>query len=201
MGKNAMKAQITAEIVGASITLPPFQMGVTNKTPEFLKKNPHGKVPVLELDDGRCIFESNAIARYVARLSDKGLFGTTTWNLGQVEMWIDLSTNEIDAPLASWVLPIKGIWPKDSAKEKLAIEAVKKGLGALETHLQTRTYLVGDSITLADVICVCNLYQGFTTPGVFTADFRKAFPNVTRFFTTCVNQPAFKKVMGEVKLV
>jgi len=38
-------------------------MFVTTKTPEFLKMNPIGKVPVLETPDGP-IFESNAIARY-----------------------------------------------------------------------------------------------------------------------------------------
>ncbi|XRB00537.1 elongation factor 1-gamma [Pycnococcus provasolii] len=202
-GKNAAKSLVAAQLVGVKIELPPFQMGVTNKTPEFLaKKNPHGKVPVLELDDGRCIFESNAIARYVARLGGDSakLFGTSTWDLGQVEMWIDVSTNEIDAPLNSWVLPIIGVWPKDAAKEKAAQEAVRKGLAVLEKHLMTHTYLVGDTVTLADIVCVCNLFPGFTVPGVFDANFRKGFPNTTRYFTTVVNQPAFKKVLGEAKL-
>ena len=44
----------------------PFVMGVDNKTPEFLAKNPFGKVPVLETPEGACIFESNAIARFLA---------------------------------------------------------------------------------------------------------------------------------------
>ncbi len=42
--KNAFKALIAAEYVGAKIELPAFQMGVTNKSPEFLKLNPFGKV-------------------------------------------------------------------------------------------------------------------------------------------------------------
>ena len=144
----------------------------------------------------------NAIARYVARLGGDSakLFGTSTWDLGQVEMWIDVSTNEIDAPLNSWVLPIIGVWPKDAAKEKAAQEAVRKGLAVLEKHLMTHTYLVGDTVTLADIVCVCNLFPGFTVPGVFDANFRKGFPNTTRYFTTVVNQPAFKKVLGEAKL-
>lgn len=37
-------------------------------------------------------------------------------------------------------------------------------------------------------------------PQLFDEEFRKAFPNVTRYFMTVVNQPEFKKVMGEVSL-
>lgn len=74
---NAVKAMVAAEFVGVTIDVPPFAFGVDNKTPEFLKMNPNGKVPVLETPEG-CIFESNAIARYIARLRpDVGLYGRT----------------------------------------------------------------------------------------------------------------------------
>ncbi|MFS7912171.1 putative glutathione S-transferase, Thioredoxin-like superfamily [Helianthus anomalus] len=43
-----------------------FQMGASNKTPEFLKMNPIGKIPVLETSEGP-LFESYAIARYGKR--------------------------------------------------------------------------------------------------------------------------------------
>ena len=48
-------------------------------------------------------------------------------------------------------------------KEDAAKAAVKAALGVLEGHLQTRTYLVGDAITLADIITFCNLLWGFTS--------------------------------------
>ena len=48
--KNAFKALIAAQYVGVDIEVPSdFQMGVTNKTPEFLKLNPNGKVGVIAL--------------------------------------------------------------------------------------------------------------------------------------------------------
>ncbi|WP_285164290.1 glutathione S-transferase N-terminal domain-containing protein, partial [Mycobacterium tuberculosis] len=60
--KNAWKALIAAEYSGVKVEVTKdFQMGVSNKTPEFLKMNPLGKVPVLETPDG-AVFESNAIA-------------------------------------------------------------------------------------------------------------------------------------------
>ena len=47
-------------------------------------------------------------------------------------------------------------------KEEAAIEAVKKGMGMLEKHLHSRTFLVGNSVTLADIVGACNLYWGYT---------------------------------------
>lgn len=42
--KNAYKAQIAAKYVGVKLEQPSMEMGKTNKTPEFLKLNPFGKV-------------------------------------------------------------------------------------------------------------------------------------------------------------
>ena len=96
--KNAFKALIAAEYTGVEVKWADnFEMGVSNKTPEFLKMNPIGKVcfliwssflrrwecfiqfiytvlmllkvPVLETPDGP-VFESNAIARYGEGASD-----------------------------------------------------------------------------------------------------------------------------------
>ena len=58
---------IAAKYSGAQITVAKdFVFGETNKTPEFLKKFPLGKVPAFEGSDGVLLTESNAIAYYVA---------------------------------------------------------------------------------------------------------------------------------------
>ncbi|PON83971.1 S-crystallin [Trema orientale] len=62
--KNAFKSLIVAEHAGVKIEVAAnFELGVTNKTPEFLKMNPIGKIPVLETPDGPT-FEIIAISRY-----------------------------------------------------------------------------------------------------------------------------------------
>ena len=59
-----------------------------NITPEFLAKNPGGRVPVLELDDGTFIGESVAICRYLEALQgEPDLFGEGALQSAQVEMW------------------------------------------------------------------------------------------------------------------
>lgn len=81
--------------------------------------------------------------------------------------------------------------------EEFAIASLKRGLEALSIHLAKNTYLVGHSMTLADIILGCNLYNGFTR--ILTKSFTLEFPYVERYFWTIVNQPNFHKILGEVK--
>lgn len=81
--------------------------------------------------------------------------------------------------------------------EEAAISALKRALDALNTHLASNTYLVGHSVTLADIIMTCNLYRGFTL--LMTKGVTAEFPHVERYFWTLVHQPNFKKILGEVK--
>lgn len=196
--KNAYKTLIAAEYTGVKVALAPnFEMGVSNKTPEFLKMNPIGKVPVLETPDGP-IFESNAIARYVTRLkADNPLYGSSSIDYAHIEQWIDFGSLEIDANIVNWFRPRMGRTVYLPPAEEAAIAALKRALGALNTHLASCTYLVGDSVTLADIIMTCNLFMGFTK--LMTKSFTSEFPHVERYFWTMVNQPNFKKVLGEVK--
>ncbi|KAM1017705.1 hypothetical protein ACFX2A_048236 [Malus domestica] len=77
------------------------------------------------------------------------------------------------------------------------LTALKRALGALNTHIASNTYLVGHSVTLADIVVVCNLYVGFAN--VMTKSFTSEFPHVEKYCWTLVNQPNFKKVLGDVE--
>ncbi|KAF1882501.1 hypothetical protein Lal_00039149 [Lupinus albus] len=196
--KNTYKALIAAEYNGVQVQLAPnFEMGVSNKTPQFLKLNPLGKVPVLETPDGP-VFESNAIARYVARLKgDNSLLGSSLIEQAQVDQWIDFSSLEIDSNILKLLLPRVGFAPYLAPVEEAANAALKRALGALNTHLASNTYLVGHTVTLADIITTLNLYLGFTK--VLVKSVTSEFPHVERYFWTLVNQPNFRKVLGQVK--
>jgi len=197
-GERAWKALIAANYTGVTINVPPFEMGVDNKTPEFLKKNPLGKIPVLETPEG-CIFESNAIARYVARLNESSLLlGKNAFETALVNQWIDFAIGEIELPARAWIYPILGLIENNPDVTSKAKADVRKALGVLNTHLLSKTFLVGERITLADIIVTCTLYRLYTM--VLDTGFRKAFANTNRWFTTCVNQPEFQSVMGEVSL-
>ncbi|GAB1146671.1 MAG: hypothetical protein SwBeaBPW_09600 [Shewanella algae] len=57
-------------------------------TLSFLQKNPNGKIPLLELDDGRCLSESNAILNYLAHGTEL-LTASTTAILNRLNMLIE----------------------------------------------------------------------------------------------------------------
>ncbi|XP_050942758.1 elongation factor 1-gamma-like [Cucumis melo] len=195
--KNVYKVLIAAEYNGVKVDLAPdFTMGVSNKSPEFLKMNPIGKVPLLQTPDG-AIFESNAITRYVACLKDSGLYGSSPIDYGHIEQWIDFSSLEIDSHISTILAPRYGYGVYYAPAEEAANAALKRSLGALNSYLASNTFLVGHSVTLADIVLTCNLYYGFTY--ILPKSFTSAFPHVERYFWTLVNQPNFKKIIGEVK--
>eukprot|EP00061_Rhincodon_typus_P007510 g29273.t1 len=78
-----------------------------------------------------------------------------------------------------------------------AKEEVKKVLGILNEYLKTRTFLVGERVTLADITVVCSLLWLYKQ--VLEPSFRQPYTNMNRWFITCINQPQFKAVLGEVK--
>ena len=84
---RAFKALVAAEYNKVDIKIPEFTLGKDNTKADFLAKSPQGKVPVLEAPNGTPITESNAIARFIAKLRlDSELLGTTLLESAQVSI-------------------------------------------------------------------------------------------------------------------
>lgn len=115
-----------------------------------------------------------------------------------VQQFIALSDNELAPALAAWVYPVLGFYPLNEAATKKAKEDIVKFLTFLNKHLLTRTFLVTEYVTLADIFIVSSLLLFYKH--VFDPEFRAPFGNVNRWFLTCVNQPFFKEVIGELPL-
>ena len=195
---RGFKAVIAGKYNGIELETSPVEFGVTNKTKEYLKINPNGKVPTLETPEG-AIWESNAIARYVARLNDTGkLFGKNNYEASLVDQWIEWTRFDLELPAMAWLYPIFGITKYDAEATANAKNDLKKALAILNEHLRLRTYLVGERITLADIVVGLTLQTLFVK--VLDATFRKPYNNVVRWFLTLVNQPNFKSVVGEIVL-
>ena len=195
---RAFKILIAAEYNSVTIDIPDFKVSKDNKTADFLAKSPLGRVPVLVTPSGS-IFESNAIARYVARMRrDTELCGVSFFESALVDSWIDFSAHDIELPATLWFYPVLGYIPYNAAVTAKAKADLARALAILEKHLTDKTYLVGHKITLADIAVVSALVYPFKF--VADASYRAPFPNVIRWFNTCVNQPAFEAVVGTVVL-
>lgn len=83
----------------------------------------------------------------------------------------------------------------DQAEDAI-INILERALDTLNSYLATHTFLVGDSLTLADIIMTCNLIMSFKA--LFTKEFSSRYPHFERYFWTMINQPEVKKVVGEV---
>ncbi|CAH1791784.1 unnamed protein product, partial [Owenia fusiformis] len=194
---RAAKILIAAKYSGANVKVvsepPAFKLGETNKSDDFLKKFPLGKVPAFETNDGQPIFESNAIAYYVA---NDALRGNSTLDATLVQQWVNFADSEILPASCTWVFPCLGIMQYNKQNTERAKQDIGHALNALNSTLKTRTFLVGERISLADIACATSLVTLYKM--VLDPEFRKPYQNVNRWFLTCVNQPEFKAVLGDV---
>jgi len=193
----AWKIQIAGKYANVQIDTPAFEVGTDNKTPEFEKKSPLGKTPLLETPEGS-ISEPNAAARYVAKQSSRPLFGTSNFEAAQVDQWIEFSVTEIDLPASVWVFPILGYIKNDPVATQRAKGDIRKVLEILNHHLGDRTFLVGERLSLADIVVATSLHRLYQK--VLDDPFRKSFVNTNRWFTTIVNQPEYLAVAGPTTL-
>uniref|UniRef100_A0A8C2LWK1 Elongation factor 1-gamma n=1 Tax=Cricetulus griseus TaxID=10029 RepID=A0A8C2LWK1_CRIGR len=177
---GAFKALIAAQYSGAQVcvlsTPPHFYFGQTGCTPEFLRKFPSGKVPAFEGDEGFSVCESNAIAYYV---SNEDLCGSTPEAAAQAVQWVSFADSDVIPPGSTWVFPTAGITRHNKQATEIAKEAVRRILGPLDTHLKTRTFLVGERVTLAEITDVCTLLWLYKQ--VLEPSFPQAFPNTNRW--------------------
>jgi len=193
---RAQKIQIAAAYSGADVKVADnFEFGVTNAADQFLAKFPMGKVPAFEDSNGVCLSETNAIAHYVA---NETLRGTNPVDQALVMQYLEFADNEILPSACTWVYPTLGFKQYNKQDTEKAQTHLKKCLTLLNGFLETRTFLVGERITLADIALSCNMLMLYAQ--VMDPKFREPFGNVNRWFLTCVNQPQFKTVLGEFTL-
>jgi len=191
---RAYKAQIAAQYSGAQLTIAgenQFKMNDTNRSEGYLKKFPTGKVPAYENDAGVNLFESNAIAHF---LSNEQLRGKTAVEQAQVLQWIEYGEREINPASATLVYPCMGIMQFNKQNNERAKDELKHILQLLNDYLRTRTYLVGERITLADIAVACDLLLLFQW--IIEPSLREPYPNVTRWFSTLIHQKEFQAVLG-----
>ncbi|TXH05582.1 MAG: glutathione S-transferase family protein [Nevskiaceae bacterium] len=122
-----------------------------SRTPAFLAKNANGKVPLLELDDGRTLAESNAMLCYLAEGSP--LFPADRWQRAKILEWLFFEQYSHEPYIATVRFWVHFMHKQDEWRDKIA-EAMKKGyaaLGVMERRLQASAFLAGPDYSIADI--------------------------------------------------
>ena len=150
---------------------------------------------VLETPHGT-LTQSNSVLRYIANLAPASeLYGATGYEEALVDQWIEFAALELE------VLVVALISGDGACTSKLPVgmsEDMKRALGALDSVLARRTFLVGERLTIADIALITTCRPLFAH--LVGAAERKTLPNLVRWFLTCANQPAFVAELGAVEL-
>jgi glutathione S-transferase len=151
---NCYKVVLTAAHLGVPIKTVDIDVtsGFTRK-PDFLTKNPNGRVPTLEFEDGRILPESNAIIWYLAEGSN--LIPADRFARAQMLQWMFFEQYSHEPYIAVARFWMKFV-PKEKRREKehLIPDWHARGnaaLGVMEDHLAQNDWFVANRISLADI--------------------------------------------------
>ena len=121
------------------------------RTPEFLAKNPNGRVPLLELDDGRVLPESNAILCYLA--DGTPYLPEDRFERAQALQWLFFEQYSHE-PYVAVARYICGWLPEDHPRRAELPRLRERGhqaLAVMEQHLARREWFVGTRASVADI--------------------------------------------------
>ncbi len=187
MSGNCYKIRLAAKQLGVSIALKEYGLHTgETRTPEYLAKNPNGRVPLLEFDDGRMLPESGAILWYLSEGTN--LQPDDTWGRAQALQWMFFEQYSHEPYIA-----VARFWlafaPKEDFEKKkhLVPEWHVKGnaaLGVMETHLAAHDWFAGGRYSIADIA----LY-GYTHSAADGGFDLSAYANVTRWLARVRAEP------------
>ncbi len=149
---NGYKVRLLLQLLGI-----PFQrveldiLKRETRTPTFLALNPNGRIPAVLFDDGRVLWESNAILAYFAEGTP--FAGADRWERAQILQWMcfeQYSHEPNVATLRFW--HVARLLPQKSAAE---IDAKRNAgdaaLAVMEQQLAARSFFIGERFTIADI--------------------------------------------------
>lgn len=151
-------------------------MNGAHRLPEFLAMNPNGKVPVLELPDGRFLAESNAMLCYLAQGTP--YLPEDRFLNAKVMQWLffEQFSHEPYIAVARFICTFLAADHARRAELPGLIERGDKALAVMDQHLASNTFLVGEAMTIADI--ALHAYTHCAMDGGFELE---KFPNVTRW--------------------
>ncbi|KDE40211.1 Glutathione S-transferase [Nitrincola lacisaponensis] len=117
----------------------------------FLQKNPVGKIPLLELADGRYLSESNAILNFLAAGSE--LLPADSFDLAKVQQWqfFEQYSHEPYIAVARFIAKYLGLPEERRAEYQAKQSGGHKALAVMEKQLSVTPYLTGNTLTTADI--------------------------------------------------
>lgn len=170
MGPNPHVVRMFITEMGIDIeTIEIDLMGGENRQNSYLKKNPSGQLPALQLDDGSFLAEITVICEYLDEINGHtDLIGTNPQERAETKMWTRRIDLQILEPLTNGFRYAEGydlfkdrlhLIP-DAANDLKAI--AQERLTWLDKQLEGKEFICGDRFSLADIMFYCFLHFGST---------------------------------------
>lgn len=171
-------------------TLEPWGAGHrSTQDAQFLALNPNAMVPVI-VDDGFVLWESNSICRYLAsRQRRHDLLPAEPRERARVEQWMDWQATELNG---AWRYAFMGLVRhspdhQDAVQLAAGVESWSRHMRILENRLaETGAYVVGDCLTLADIVLGLSVQRWMATPME-----RPEMPAVQAYYRRLCERPGF----------
>ena len=185
---NSYKAALALELSGLDWepVFVDFFAGAA-RSPEFRAINVMGEVPAM-VDGDLTLTQSGAIQDYVVEKSGK-LGGNNATQTREILRWILWDNHKLSSP-AGMTRFLINFLPKDKQPEGVipfTQARLKAAYATLNAHLETRDWVVGDALTIADLSCCGYLY--YPEPFGFT---RTDWPHIDAWLTRIAATPGWK---------
>lgn len=122
-----------------------------SETPEFLAMNPNGKIPLLRLDDGETLSESNAILNYLAEGSE--FLPVDKLERARVLQWqfFEQYSHEPFVAVARFINKYLGLPSERRTEYEAKQSGGNRALAVMENQLEITPFLTGNDYTIADI--------------------------------------------------
>jgi glutathione S-transferase len=189
---NCYKVRLAAAELGIALTLKDYGLhDGSTRTPAFLKRNPNGRVPLLEFEDGRLLPESGAILFHLSE--GTSLQPQSSWDRAQMLQWMFFEQYSHEPYIAVARFWLKFAAPEAlEAKRHLIPEWHAKGGAALtvmETHLSTHDWFAGDAYSIADIALYAYTHTAADS-GFNLSD----LPQVSRWLSRVASRPGHIRI-------
>lgn len=157
------------------------------KSSEFLSKNPNGKIPLVELSDGRLLSESNAIVNFLA--TGSALLPTEPFALAKTQQWqfFEQYSHEPFVAVARFIAKYLGLPEHRRAEFESKQAGGYKALTVMETQLSQTPFLIGDAPSTADITLFA--YTHVAHEGGFDL---ATFPAIRHWLARIVALPGYR---------
>jgi glutathione S-transferase len=184
---NGYKVRLLLSLLGVPFTLVEKDiLAGETRTPEFLAINPNGRIPVLELDDGRRLAESNAILFYLA--DGTRFLPAERFARAETLQWMFFEQYSHEPYVAVARFWIHSLGKRAQWADRL-VEKHERGhqaLAVMERHLAGRRFFVGDRLGIADIALYA--YTHVAPEGDFDLG---PYPTVRRWLERVAAEPGW----------